>query len=155
MKPKANTLKIPPRRVAADDCAINIGQVIQDGAITAPGTPHYIHVGEWVDVMPVLTVREVMHLSRLQRGADNADGLGESLSQLCQELARRLFAWNWTGLAGEELEQPHHRPDVLEGLSADELLWLVNATTDQETPAARGKDSEPSGNTSSAMARNL
>jgi hypothetical protein len=128
----------------ADDCSISIGQVIEDGEITDPGTPHYIHIGEWVEVMPVVAVREVMQLSRLQMGIEDRGSLGESLGQLCQELSKRLVAWNWTDLVGQAMEQPHNRPDVLEELSADELLWLVNAAAEKESAAARKKGSNGS-----------
>ena len=153
MKPKGK-LKIPAIRVASDDCNITIGRVTEDGEITEEGTPHFVHVGEWVEVMPVLAVKEVMQLSRLQRGGEESGVLGESLGQLCQELSKRLLAWNWTDLMGERMEQPYNRPDVLENLSADELLWLVNATSEQETSDARKKDSESSENTSLAMGLN-
>ena len=61
MKPK-----IPATRVKSDDCAINIGQVVEDGEVVNPGVPHYIHQDEWVDILPVMTVKEVVNLSRLQ-----------------------------------------------------------------------------------------
>ena len=137
-------LKIPAIKVLADDCSISIGQVIEDGEITDPGTPHYIHIGDWVEVMPVVAVREVMQLSRLQLGIEDRGSLGESLGQLCQELSKRLVAWNWTDLVGQAMEQPHNRPDVLEELSADELLWLVNAAAEKESAAARKKGSNGS-----------
>ena len=152
MKPKGK-LKIPAIRVASDDCSISIGQVMEDGEITVPGTPHYVHVDEWVEVMPVIAVKEVMQLSRLQRAGEESGTLGERLGLLCQELSKRLLAWNWTDLMGEKLEQHYNRPDVLENLSADELLWLVNATSEQEKPEARKKDSEPFETTSLAMGR--
>ena len=152
MKPKGK-LKIPSIKVISDDCSISLGQVMEDGEITVPGTPYYVHIGEWVEVMPVIAVKEVMQLSRLQRAGEESGTLGESLEQLCQELSKRLLAWNWTDLMGEKMEQPHNRPDVLEDLSADELLWLVNATSEQEKPEARKKDSEDLENTSLGMGR--
>ena len=93
-----------------------------------------------------------MQLSRLQRGSEDTGGLGESLSQLCRELSRRLIKWNWTDLMGEPMEQPYNRPDVIEELSSDELLWLVNAATGQEVAEARKKGSATSANTSLEMA---
>ena len=150
MKPKLPTVKIP-----SDECSISIGQVIEDGEIVEPGKAHYIHKGEWVEIMPVLTVKEVMQLSRLQQGASDSTSLGENLSELCKELSRRIIKWNWTDLMGERLQQPYNRPDVLEGLSSDELLWLVNASSNQENDDDRKKDSEPSESTSSEMALNL
>jgi hypothetical protein len=143
MKPK-----IPTSRVPSDECSINIGQVIEDGEVVEPGTAHYVHIGEWVEIMPVMAVKEVMQLSRLQRGSDDPNGLGDSLSELCKELSKRIIRWNWTDLVGEAMEQPYNRPDVLEELSSDELLWLVNASGVQEGADARKKDSKPSGNTS-------
>ena len=47
-----------------------------------------------------------------------------------------------------ELEQPYDRPDVLESLSADELLWLINATGVQEMAEERKKDYTVSESTS-------
>ena len=149
MKPKIPTIK-----VKSDDCAINIGQVIEDGEIINPGTPHYVHTSEWVEIMPVMAVREVMQLSRLQRGSEDTGGLGENLSQLCKELSKRIIGWNWPDLVGEAMEQPYGRPDVLESLSSDELLWLVNAAAGQEAPEARKKGSATLENTSLVTAPN-
>jgi hypothetical protein len=146
MKPK-----IPTQKVLSDACAINVGQVVEDGEITSPGTPYYVHEGEWVEVMPVMTVREVMNLSRLQNNSGEGSTLGQSLTDLCQELSRRVIKWNWTNLMGEKMEQPYNRPDVLEGLSSEELLWLVNATGGGEGAEERKKDLETLGDTSLEM----
>jgi hypothetical protein len=140
MKPK-----IPTVKVKSDECAINVGQVIEDGEIVVTGTPYYVHEGEWVEILPVITVREVMQISKLQ-GASNGDtsALGDNLTELCKELSRRVIAWNWTGLTGETLEQPFNRPDVLESLSSEELMWLMSATSQQESADARKKGSSKS-----------
>ena len=95
MKPK-----IPAIRVKSDDCAINVGQVVEDGEIVKEGTPHYVHKGEWVEILPVITVKEVMQISKLQNAGDDASGLGENLTELCKELSRRVIKWNWTDLMG-------------------------------------------------------
>ena len=90
------TPKIPANRVPSDECSINIGRVVEDGEITDEGVSHFVHQGEWGEVLPVATVREVMQLSKLQQGT-NIDGqLGENLGRLCDELSRRIIAWNWT-----------------------------------------------------------
>ena len=150
MKPKIPTIK-----VMSDECAINVGQVIQDGEVVTPGTPYYVHEGEWVELLPVITVKEVMHISRLQSAANGqTENLGDNLTNLCKELARRCIAWNWTDLVGEPLEQPFNRPDVLEGLSSEELMWLMSATNTQESADARKKDSKQLENTSLEMALN-
>ena len=143
MKPK-----IPAVKVLSDECAINVGQVIEDGEITSPGTPHYVHVGEWVEVLPVMSVREVMNISQLQIAVGDSSKLGESLSSLCNELSRRIVGWNWTDIMGEPMEQPYNRADVLEQLSSEELMWLMSATGSGESADERKKDSEKSGNIS-------
>lgn len=146
MKPK-----IPTIRVDATPCVLNVGQVVTDGAITDPGVPHHVHEGEWVEVLPIMTVREVMQINRLQFAGDDASQLGENLSGLCQELSQRIIAWNWTDIMGEPLDQPYKRPDVLESLSSDELMWLMAATSQQESADARKKDSAQSEITSLEM----
>jgi len=146
MKPK-----IPASRIKSDECAINIGQVVEDGEVINAGVPHYIHQGEWVDILPVMTVKEVVNLSRLQVSGSDPGVLGQNFTELCRELSRRIIGWNWTDLMGNDLEQPYDRPDVLEQLSSDELLWLVSATTNQESPDERKKGSRQSANTSSAV----
>lgn len=149
MKPK-----IPTQKVLSDDCAINVGQVVEDGEILSAGTPHYVHQGEWVEILPVMTVKEVMQISKLQNAAGDSTQLGENLTALCHELARRVVSWNWTDLMGEEMDQPYNRPDVLEGLSSEELMWLMAATNGGESADARKKDSEQLENTSLEMALN-
>ena len=149
MKPK-----IPAQKVLSDDCSISIGQVIEDGEIVQQGTAHFIHKGEWVEILPVMTVKEVMQISRLQNAGTDGNQLGENLTDLCKELARRVIAWNWTDLMGEPMEQPYNRPDVLEGLSSEELMWLMGATGGGESADARKKDSDESENTSLEMALN-
>tara|TARA_R110000751_G_scaffold307317_1_gene428154 strand:+ start:396 stop:866 length:471 start_codon:yes stop_codon:yes gene_type:complete len=145
MKPK-----IPASRIKSDECSINIGQVIEDGEIVNPGTPYFIHQNEWVEILPVMTVKEVVNLSRLQVSGSDPGVLGQNFTDLCGELSRRVIAWNWTDLMGKAIDQPYDRPDVLEKLSSEELLWLVSATTNQETPDERKKGSRQSVDTSSA-----
>ena len=147
MKPK-----IPATKVPSDECFISIGQVIEDGEIVDPGKPHYVHQGEWVEILPVMTVKEVMQISKLQNAGEDGFRLGENLTALCGELARRVIRWNWTGLMGEKLEQPYGRPDVLEQLSSEELMWLMTATGTQESPDERKKGSAQSEPTSLAEA---
>ena len=146
MKPK-----IPAIRVKSDDCSISVGQVVEDGEVVDQGTPHYVHKGEWVEILPVITVKEVMQISKLQNAGDNASGLGESLTELCKELSRRVIKWNWTDLMGEPIDQPYGRPEILERLSSEELMWLMGAASGGESADARKKDSDNSENISSEM----
>ena len=143
MKPK-----IPALRIKSDGCAINIGQVIEDGEIVNPGTPYYIHQGEWVEILPIMTVKEVVNISRLQNGGSDPSVLGSSFVELCRELSRRVIAWDWTDMMGQPIEQPYDKPDVLEQLSSEELLWLISATTNEENADDRKKGSRRSGTTS-------
>ena len=146
MKPK-----IPTMKVQSDDCAINVGQVVEDGEIVHQGTPHYVHTGEWVEILPVITVKEVMQISKLQNAGDDASGLGENLTELCKELSKRVVKWNWTDLMGEPIDQPYNRPEILEGLSSEELMWLMAATSGGDAADARKKDSKESESISSEM----
>ena len=147
MKPK-----IPATKVRSDECSINIGQVVEDGEITNPGTPYFVHQGEWVEILPVITVAEVMNISRLQNAASDTTSLDQNLSDLCKELSKRVIAWNWTDLMGEKMEQPYNRPDVLERLASEELMWLMSAASSQESADERKKDSNKAGDTSAETA---
>ena len=149
MKPK-----IPAVKVKSDECSISVGQVIEDGEITNPGTPYFVHQGEWVEILPVITVAEVMNISRLQNAASDTTSLDQNLSDLCKELSKRVIAWNWTDLMGERMEQPFQRPDVLEQLASEELMWLMSAASSQESADERKKDSKKSVDTSLEMALN-
>ena len=146
MKPK-----IPTKMVMSDECAINVGQVVEDGEITNPGIPYYVHEGECVEMLPVITVSEVMQISRLQNAGGDTSALGDSLAELCKELSKRIVSWDWTNLMGEPMEQPYNRPDVLEGLSSEELMWLMTAAGAGEPADARKKDSEQLENISLEM----
>ena len=143
MKPK-----IPAVKVLSDECSINVGQVVEDGEITDPGIPHFVHKGEWVEVLPVLSVKEVMNIARLQSSATDSSKLDENLTNICKELCRRVVSWNWTNLMGEPMEQPYNRPDVLEELTSEELMWLMTAAGAGEPADARKKDLEKSENIS-------
>lgn len=141
----SGSLKIPLRRVMADDCAIVLGRVILDGQITKPGTPYYVHQGEWVDFMPVQSVEDmVMAIRTLSIAKDGGEEtpimIADRISAWCDRLAHSVIMWNWTGLAGEPLPQPYGRPDVLMGLSNDELIWIINQAQAMETPVERKND---------------
>jgi hypothetical protein len=150
MKPK-----IPAIKVLSDDCAINIGQVVEDGEIKDTGVAHFVHKGEWVEVLPVMSVREVMNISRLQNTATNSSQLDENLTSLCKELSNRIIAWNWTDIMGVPMEQPYKRPDILAELASDELMWLMTAASGGESADERKKDSEKSESISSETDDNL
>lgn len=151
---EARSPKVPLLRVPADDCTLMVGREIEDGKVTIPGTPYYIHKGEWVDVLPVRSMGEFVALTRAARGLDGGtpesmQRLGEAFSSLCEELSRRIVRWNWTDLMGEALPQPYKRPAVIAALSDDEVIWLISAARG-EPVEMREKGSTPSPGTSSA-----
>ena len=149
MKPK-----IPTTIILSDECSISIGQVIEDGEVKDPGVAHFIHTGEYVEILPVMSVKEVMHISRLQNSINDTAQLDTNLTNLCKELSKRIVSWDWTNMMGEPMEQPYNRPEVLEDLSSEELMWLMSATGAGESADARKKDLEPLENTSLEMESN-
>ena len=102
----------------------------------------------------MMSVKEVMNISRLQSSVTDTSKLDENLTNICKELCRRVIAWNWTDLMGEPMEQPYNRPDILEELSSEELMWLMSATGAGESADERKKGSKKSGNTSLEMDSN-
>ena len=149
MKPK-----IPTTIILSDECSISIGQVIEDGEVKDPGVAHFIHTGEYVEILPVMSVKEVMHISRLQNSINDTAQLDTNLTNLCKELSKRIVSWDWTNMMGEPMEQPYNRPEVLEDLSSEELMWLMSAPGAGESADARKKDLEPLENTSLEMESN-
>jgi hypothetical protein len=125
--------KIDPVRVASDDCAISVGRVMVDGVITEAGTQNFVHKGEWVDIIPVQTMRETMAITRLMGGGesestiDAARRLTAPFEELCEVLAKRVMDWNWTDNWGDPMPNPQDDPGVLRDLSNDELFWLIGA----------------------------
>ena len=152
--------KIPPRRVDASDCVVYVGRVVKDGKITEPGTPYRVHEGEWVEVLPVLTMRDyltvggLLNLGGNANPADQMARLGKALDDMCEQLSRRLTDWSWTDMAGKALPQPHGNPEVLKSLADDELVWLLLAARG-ESPGERKNALPPLASTSSGAVPNL
>ena len=110
--------KIPPTRVASDDCAIYLDRVIEDGEIIEEGTAHYIHKDEWVELFPMQNLKQLIALAKVVRSSDgDAKDMilsqAEGLRELCEALSKRIVSWNWTDNGGEPLPQPYKAPDVL------------------------------------------
>ena len=147
--------KVPPRRVKSDDCLLYLNRVIsEDGKKVTNGEGIAIHAGEWVDVVPVQSMRELISMGRIAsqvssetEDVDRVSKSGEALHALCAALAARITAWNWTDNSGAPLPQPYKQADVLADLSNDELMYLVQASRG-ETPEERKKDSAPLASTS-------
>lgn len=138
-------LKIPTRKVKSDDCVIYIGREVdvEKGQITSTGTPYYIHKGEWVEVIPLLSIRDYIVWNKL-RGALSGDTekMEKALDDLCKGLSNKIVDWNWTDLSGNKLNKPYKNPDVFKELTEDELIWL--STSLVETKEQRKNASAPS-----------
>lgn len=137
-------MKIPPRRVPSDDCTVCIGREIKDGQIVNAGTPYRVHEGEWVEVLPIVSVRRWLSLRHMMDGtASDGASLEKALDALCHELSERVMAWNWTDMSGQPLPQPYRNEAVFRDLSDDEILWLALASQG-ESPGERKNASAPS-----------
>jgi|TARA_Y100000310_G_scaffold276879_1_gene294340 hypothetical protein len=123
--------KVAPKRVPADDCII-----------TVEGEEIAVHKGEWIEIIPVGTLRTYTALLRVQNLVlDDSDS--QVLHDLCEEVAERVIAWNFTGLDGKNLAKPYQNARVIEGLTSEEVAWIVKILQG-ESPGERKKDSEPS-----------
>ena len=129
--------KIPPVRVASDQCMVTVGQIVENGVITNPGTAYPVHVGEWVEILPAATVQEVIALTSMQRlmagPTQDVTEVETVFRMMTKELSKRVIAWNWTDMMGQPLAQPYGDPDAIAGVTTEELLWLEDAASGRET----------------------
>lgn len=134
--------KIPTQCILSDDCMVEIGQIVENGEIIQPGVEYPVHQGEWVEVIPVLTIAEITTLSEMRALTQDDDGakVGDAFHRLCASLSLKIVAWNWTDMLGEPYPQPFRNPEVLENLTPDEIVWLVGAITERETGEQRKND---------------
>jgi len=142
--------KPQPKRLPSDDC-----KVIQGGET------YYPHEGEWVEVLPGVTVDGVRQLHTLHELAPKllaAQGEADeqarilalmdgAFSEVARFLAPRLTAWNWTDDLGRPLPLPDGTPGPLGCLRQEELFWLISAAQG-ETPGKGASASKPSPTTS-------
>ena len=170
-------LKIPPVRVKADDCPVQVGAIInEDGdGFADEGKTYYLHKGEWVDVIPVTSIRSsfITYASQeedeLPEAPDDDDTSDKAIairrkrldavfaaSQRADDsfresivlLSNRVVRWNWTDLEGKALPQPWHRPDVIEQLHFDEVAWLRMALNREGSMQRKNVSSDsPNGST--------
>ena len=126
-KPKEKPTKIKPFRVASDDCGVTVG-----------GHEYHPHVGEWIEIIPGLTVREVgvmrkMRVVQTQMAAIEGDDdeaeervviISGSLDEVIGLLQKRVVRWNWTDATGAKYPQPADNPDVFMDLHTHEVYYL-------------------------------
>ena len=124
--------KIPAVRIPSDSCEIRIGQKIgADKEVTVEGTPYYVHTDEWVEVIPVRSIKEGAIINQLRDRIVNSDDatpgeMDRVMVELCEKLALRVVDWNWTDLVHKPLPKPYQNPDALMELGNEELFWLLN-----------------------------
>ena len=135
--------KIPSRRVPSDDCLVHVGRRVEDGQIVDEGEAYNVHEGEWVEVVPVVTMRQYIEINHLSKSltAQDIDGMERSMDALCKAIAQRVVAWNWTDNEGVALPPPTE--GVIRELTEDELVYLITAIQG-ETAGQRGNGSTPS-----------
>lgn len=144
-------------RVPSDTCVVTIN-----------GEVYHPHEGEWIDVIPApQTVAERQAMVRLQiagkklRAASGDEDEQEQVDAFLEGdfgmalriAAKRIVAWNWTDMRGEQLPQPDGNAAVLRELSDEELGWLIgacNGRPPEEEVEEEKKDSASSLTTSSA-----
>ena len=144
----SNKMKIPAKRIVSDECAVFIGRKVEGTVIVSEGEAHYPHKGEWVEVLPISSVSQLIALGDLMGIANEEDAtvtpkmitqMKPAFNELCEHLANRVVAWNWTDWDGSELPQPYKKPEVIAKLTEDEVLWLLTCVQ-SETREERKKD---------------
>ena len=137
---KETKFKIPPRKIDSTDCVVHVGQKIEDGKIVDEGDAFNIHEGEWVKIVPYISMRESMALVNIANlSADSGTDSLKSLQEMCNALAERVFDWNWTDNIGEPMPKPYKNPEVLMNLQNEELIWLVSVSMG-ESPTEKKTD---------------
>jgi len=131
MKPK-----IPLKRVDSSNCVVYVGRRIAGGKVVEAGTPYKVHEGEWVDILPVTSVGELIAFGEMAASSSKVtkekkllslgSKMGMAFESVVQRVAQRVYDWNWTDIEGKRLPNPHNNPDVIRSLSTDELVWLAN-----------------------------
>ncbi len=132
--------KPKPKRIPSDSCRLFVD-----------GEECYPHEGEWVELISAETMGELrvrvkfarlgVALEAIQGEADEVARanalLEEHYGEVCEHLARRVFAWNWTDDLGTPLPQPRGNPEAFRLLRSGELHWLMNAMMPRETADER------------------
>ena len=146
--------KIDPIKIDSSDCVVHIGQRIADGKIVELGKPHRFHEGEWVKIIPTITMKESLAITEVTSMADKQEGeMLKTFEQICKSLANRVVDWNWTGIDGEDLPKPYKNPVAFHELTNEELIWLITASLG-ESQADKKKELNISQTTPSTLTQN-
>lgn len=148
-------LKATPVRIPSDDCEVALGRKIEDSKVIDPGEPCYVHKGEWVELLPVMSLEAFLSVGSLalvisQEGRTNEEdivAMEQASERLYRRLTQSITAWNWTDWMGDPLPQPWGNVEVFRQLTTDEILYLRGLMT-QGSPSETKNDSQPSPTTS-------
>lgn len=105
---------IPNRRLPSDDFTV-----------TVDGTDYHPHAGEWLEVGPTRTLRQLKFLEDATAPLDG-EGSSDYFKRLWAAMTAGgvyLLAWNWTA-NGQPLP-PVDTPDIWLDLTDDECLYVV------------------------------
>lgn len=139
------------RRVPSDDCEVTIDEVT-----------YKIHEGEWVEVLPGLSVGDYSALHAFTsvktqmdavKGEENEGQqvlgiLAQTFDAAIPIIASRLLAWTWTDPRGRPYPPPDSEPSPLRRLGEAEVAYLIQVIMGTN-PAAQQSFTQPSGTTSS------
>ncbi len=132
--------KIPTIAYPSDDCLVYVGREVENGEVVAEGVGYSVHKGETVHIIPMQSVGEITARATLlfqSQDADDGPRSTEVFERLCARVSKRIVSWDWTDMMGNPYEQPYGNPEVVKDLTNDELVWLIQRTTNQETPEER------------------
>lgn len=116
---------------------------------TVSGTTFYPHVGEHVWFVPTMSIRTLLVAMQLQGfmgvamdslSPEELTKFGAAFTEVTRELSQLIIRWDWTDDADTAYPS---RPTVelLQGLSIEELVWLVNAGLGAAQDVDTGEDS--------------
>ena len=145
--------KIPPKKIDSSDCVVHVGQHIQDGKVVNKGEPYKVHEGEYIEIIPIVTMGESIALLNVANLTDDSTDANKSFEAICLSLSNKIVDWNWTDITGELLDKPYKNPEVFKNLNTEELMYLVTISTG-ETSSEQKNESKDSLNTPSAEALN-
>ena len=145
--------KIPPKKIDSSDCVVHVGQHIQDGKVVNKGEPYKVHEGEYIEIIPIITMGESIALLNVANLTDDSKNADKSFEAICVSLSNKIVDWNWTDMTGELLDKPYKNPEVFKNLNTEELMYLVTVSTG-ETPSEQKNESNDSLNTPLAEVQN-
>ena len=132
----------PTKRIACDECPVIVD-----------GQTYYPHEGQWVEVVPVGSMREmfvmgdysrlVVDIAAAEDDPDLAPEMNQRATQMnqavLQVLADRIVNWNLTDAYGRELPKPNGTPQAIDRISQSEMWWLLSAIRTGGASAEEGK----------------